>query len=292
MKNYKKMAEDVFFRRDEYLNAKRRMVQNVAASATALICVLVVALSCISIWESDSPGLTMPVNPTVPQLDVPQHSNSTTEPASESLPIQTNEWTLLLAASLDSEGQELREDLLLPLNYLFLVRDIRGFAQQEIEQTYKEASAYIKEQNPFWRANTRVGKNVILSTATSGAFQLMIDDYSIVESIEIMTQSGYGKVCVCLSDDSYPTGTKVVLLPGQIPEEDKQNKLIVDWRYSQGLMDALEADPTVSLSEFCDTVTFSVTYQDGRMESCVVDIVFQDDGTVYASYQGVYQEVR
>lgn len=292
MKNYMEMAEDVFIRRDEYLKKKRRMVHNIAASAAVLACVVAVVLSCISIWMIGTPDLTIPVSPSCPQLGVPHNSSPTTEPTSESLPVQANEWKLLLAASLDSTGKELREDLTLPLNYLFVVRDIRGFAQQEIEQSYKEASAYIKEQTPYWSANTRVGKNVILSTATSGAFQLVIDDYSIVESIEIMTQSGYGKVCVLLSDDSYPTGTKVELLPEQIPEEDKQNKLIVNWKYSQGLMDVLEADPTVSLSEFHDTVTFSVTYQDGRMESSVVDIVFRDDGTVYASFQGVYQEMR
>lgn len=36
-----------------------------------------------------------------------------------------------------------------------------------------------------------------------------------------------------------------------------------------------------------DTITFTVTYVDGTVETHSIDMIFNDDGKVYAIYRGV-----
>lgn len=60
----------------------------------------------------------------------------------------------------------------------------------------------------------------------------------------------------------------------------------ISWMLSSDSDRALEKG-TVSVGDLSDTITFTVTYVDGTVETHSIDMIFNDDGKVYAIYRGV-----
>ena len=303
MKNYEQMAE-VVLRRAEACVLLQKRNRRIAATATAFgsLCLLIaVSITVMSTgMMRDNPSLEQP--PSLMGSQATENWDSTGGDATEHQPTDTategdssQEMGIILLAAytMEEEGTLLTEDLALPLNYSLRIRDLRGLSEDERAQAIMEERKLCDEKMNQSISGTSVkhGKctpreNYVLSFVRNGCFRLRIEDYSLVESIGIQSATNYGKIDVSLSNFSFPKGQVVTLTPEEIPEADQERGLVINWGYSNAVLEALDDDPAIPLKDFSDTVVFTVNYTDGTVRKCEVKIQILDDGQIFASLQG------
>ena len=303
MKNYEQMAE-VVLRRAEACVLLQKRNRRIAATATAFgsLCLLIaVSITVMSTgMMRDNPSLEQP--PSLMGSQATEDWDSTggdatehqpTDAATEGNSSQEIGIILLAAYTMEEEGTLLTEDLALPLNYSLRIRDLRGLSEDERAQAIMEERKLCDEKmnQSISGTSMKLGKctpreNYVLSFVRNGCFRLRIEEYSIVECISIQSTTNYGKLDVSLSNFTFPKGQVVTLTPDEIPEADQERGLVINWGYSNAVLEALDDDPEIPLTDFSDTVVFTVNYTDGTSRKCEVKIQIWDDGQIFARLQG------
>lgn len=302
MKSYKQMAEDVLHRAEVY-TIRRKRNQRIAVTAAAFGCLSVlIAVNIIKIGMGTTGDAPFVEQPPAHMESQPTEASKPTEgdqlqvqpsiPSSgEELPNdvkQNFDVVLLVATSPDDPGTELVENLTLPLNYSLRVRDFRGMSSEERIRAELEEKALhqLKMNDGLVGASMRLGnctnrENYMISFIRTGCFRLLwTKDHTSVKSICIYSTTNYGKIEVSLSNNTYPHGPEVILMPEDIPEQDWENGFRINWKYSNAVLDALDENPTRPFSDFSDVVVFAVEFSDGSVQECKVEILLHDDGEV------------
>ena len=303
MKTYEQMAADVLSRSQIYINRQKRNRRIVAAMSTfGCVALLIVVNVCtyLSAQTGNAPTLGQP--PIVLGSQSAEDSKVTqnmqtpsvegTQPG-ESIPNgntqQNYKVVLLTASSSDDPGTELVENITLPMNYTLRVRDLRGASdlerlQAELEERelHKAMMDEVGDGASMILGNCTNRENYMISFVRTGCFRLWIKDRTLVERISIKSITNYGKIDVSLSNNTFPKGHEVTLLPEDIPEWDWKHGLRINWKYSDAVLEALDENPSRPLSEFSDLLIFAVEFSDGSVEECKVELLILDNGKVMA----------
>ena len=303
MKSYKKMAEDVLHRAEVYTVRKKRS-QRIAVTAVAFGCLSVlIAVNIIKIGMGTTVDTPFAGQPSI-QMD--NHTPQASKPTEGTKPQEQTTITvpgedafgdhgivLLAARTMTALGVPLEDNLELPLNYSLRVRDFRGLTSDERFHAELEEKAlyHIQMNDGLGGASMKLGnctnrENYMISFIRTGCFRLLwTKDHTSVERIRIRSTTKYGKIDVSLSNNTFPKGEEVTLLPEDIPEWDWEHGLRINWKYSNALLEALDKDPSMPLSGFSDLLIFAVEFTDGSVKECKVELSIRDDGEVIVCLQ-------
>lgn len=294
MKNYEQMAEDVLRRAAEY-TVHRKRNQRIAATAAAFACLsLLIAVNIIMVGMEDTPFIENPAQIGSHQTEgsKPQVQNPNTVPGGDTF--GDYGFVLLAARTMTAPGTPLEHDLQLPLNYSLRVRDFRGASDLERLKAELEERELFKAMmdEGLDGASMKLGnctnrENYMISFVRTGCFRLWITDRNSVERISIKSTTKYGQIDVSLSNNTFPKGHEVTLLPEDIPEWDWKHGLRINWKYSDAVLEALDENPSMPLSEFSDLLVFTVEFSDGSVEERKVEVLILDNGEVMALLQSI-----
>lgn len=289
MKNYEEMTQNVFQRRDAYVAKRKQDRRIIGVVLTTVFVCLISALALIRdrALPNDS---TLHIAPSL-ELTSPMVLPEDTAPAGQALPLT------ILACTTDAEMVPLQENVVLPLIYYMDVADIRTLSSEEaIKELAKQQSSRMEERllslqsakhtDILGLSHTRTLRrnNYLISTVRFGSFQFRCWDWSEVASVHIETATGYGEVTSYWELSDHLRGPSVTV--DRFPS-DGTDPLLIDWMYSSQLLDELEHDPTMPLSSFSDTITISITYRDGKQQRHQIDLIINEDGSIWASLQPV-----
>lgn len=295
MKNYDEMTENVFRRRDIYVARQKqtRRVTGIALTVAAVCLVGALTLSrsneapiADTLHAAPAPTQTAPT--TLPSTAPPVETSPTEAP-----PMEHTYQLTFLAHSANAVETPLQEDIILPLIYYMDVEDIRDLTSEEtIEARMHQSSAELEERLMDLSTTdhdhilglshicTLRRDNYIISTLRYGSFQIRCENWDDVASVRIQTTTGYGEVTAFRDATDYQLGFDITVV--KLPSDDTA-PLLIDWMYSNKLLEELEQDPTTPLSHFCDTITVTTTYEDGTIQTHHIPIILHDDGSISAS---------
>ena len=288
MKNYEEMTKNVFHRRDAYL-AKKNQQRIVVGSTLA-------AAACLTGVITLRQGHPTTENSTLFEATLPSQTLVQTQPPTSpipSLPAVTEANLTVLAYTVNGSQTQLEKNIALPLAYYMGVTDIRSLSTEEEIKTLMDRQSAATEEylqklcgsddlRGICHARVLRRENFIISSLRCGSLQLCLDQMNNIQSINVKTSSGYGEVTVHqdVFDDShsYERGFDVTVDTEALTD----NALLIDWMYSAKLLAELETDPTAALTDFSDTITVTVIYQNGTEQSCCIDIIINEDSSIWA----------
>ena len=287
MKNYEEMTENVFHRRDTYV-ARQRQTRRITGIALSVAAVCLVGA--LTLGRSNE----APIADTLHAAPAPTQTAPTTHPSTAS-PIETSPTEhayqlTFLAHSTNAVETPLQEDIILPLIYYMDVTDTRDLTPEATEALMRQQAAELEARLIDLPDDTDIlglshrrtlrRDNYIISTLRYGSFQIRCERWDEVASVRIQTTTGYGEVTAFRDATDYQLGFDITV--AKLPSEDTA-PLLIDWMYSNKLLEELEQDPTTPLSHFCDTITITTTYKDGTIQTHHIPIILHDDGSISAS---------
>lgn len=314
MKTYEEMAQSVIRR----AKARKTMRKRIFAGSVAAVLVLGLGLGMMMKNRPvDAPTLQNP-----PITAEPEEIVVTLDPNAGS-PIQTlpskeetnHRVTFLLAEGNHTTSMEQGREI--PMQSQLRVQDVTGMTDEEIdavakaEQDYAEhlIASYPDAKGPGWMQfspshGTDTNKHLVVTYIHVGAVILKTNDIAQIESIQATTKNSALTIPAFTSEqrealaddpeamfefyDLYPV-TQDYLITGDA---------LKDWYYipyggiqvnlglGNGVVKYLN-EKSVPLSQLSETLTFTVTYVDGTVETHTLDMIFNDNGEIYATYWGV-----
>lgn len=320
MKTYEQTARDALQRIDAIHTKRRCRRQNAWRATVALSCVALTVFCSAQI-----PLLSPKTNTALPQEShLSQTHMSVTLPPETDARIVTSVLRMAYLSKGGWESHSMEKQTEMPMRYRLSVIDSRGLTvaqrdalrEQRVEQLHQELVACYGDFSEAGGSVNSAWDNALFVMLRGGSFQLDVDEQKTVESLSAECRSIYGEAEFSVHSGSL-VGQKVVYrAKGQDGierrvEEDARNgnaclhamgitldgatyhsvrsdgAMYIYWRPSSKMYEALNADPTKALSDFSDQMIVTVRYTDGSCERHVLDIVFHDDGSIGAIYQGV-----
>lgn len=299
MKNYDELTNNLLERRDRYVLEQRKKRRAIGIT-TSLCCICLVALLGLGMWQSEMfaglPPATLDDSIVVGDKDYINPDESTQQP-NESTPTvglhKAESTFVLLCATTDNTSKEkLQENILTPFKTEIRIRNIAGMSDVQLLEIIEEEDAYAKQLNATYPGEVGYGRwrreNVIISTINTGRFVVQFKNQDTVSKIRISaSDKGILNVfpkapgCVCTTN-----GNMTIALDKDGIEEicakTTSGGVELHWQISSKLADLIDENPTNALSEYSDTLTFTVEHSDGRTEVAIVDMTFDDNGQVYA----------
>lgn len=186
-----------------------------------------------------------------------------------------------------------------PYGYKLTFESANGMSEAEKE-------ALVEKRNNEWlqafepdsekfdsRTGTVVEKDGLIFTAiTFNNFKLKFDDFESVESVTVALSSGWGEINYYV--DKFVHSEKLAFFKGQectiktdgtaLKYDEATSRF--KWKCSEKMLAAIAANPDTKLSEFSDTITFTVLHKDGTKEVGVVDVTFDDSGNATFTNHG------
>lgn len=292
MKNYDEMTENVFRRRNIYVARQKqtRRVTGIALTVAAVCLVGALTLSrsneapiADTLHAAPAPTQTAPT--TLPSTASPVETSPTEAP-----PMEHAYQLTFLAHSANAVETPLQEDIILPLTYYIDVTDTRDLTPEATEALMRQQAAELESRLMDLLDDTDIlglshrrtlrRDNYIISTLRYGSFQIWCERWDEVASVRIQTTTGYGEITAFRDATDYQLGFDITI--AELPSDDTA-PLLIDWMYSNKLLEELEQDPTTPLSHFCDTITVTTTYEDGTIQTHHIPIILHDDGSISAS---------
>ena len=272
MRTYDEIAQSVIRRAKSHKAIRNRCILGV----TAAVCVLGICLGFMatrSPVEEGKPSLQAPIvtDPTAPQ-----------------------EARVTLLYNDGSQTTQMQADVMSPCRMEVRVRDVRDLTEEEKRAVCEEEKEYAREviaahpEAKGYQRATYGGDNVVMTTISAGHFILGVEDPTELESIHASVE-GVLQLCYLppYNTEYYGQITREYLL--ERPQllacyYEPYGGFQIGWVFSSELFLSYDEDP-VSLSNFRDTITITVTFRDGTVEEHAIDILFDDDGQVYALYR-------
>ena len=306
MKTYEEMAQSVLGRAKAHKIMRNRWIAGSVAVVLALgLCLGVAVMN----RPGDEPTLQNPVEPNAVV--------TTTVPSIQTQP-STDE-TNYRVTFLTTEGKnttKMEQGMTIPLKSQLRVKDVTGMTEAEIEAVAKAEkdyadnliAAYPDAKGPGWMQfnpshGTDENKHLVITYIYVGCMIIKTDDISQIESIRATTKNSTITIPAFSSEqrealaddleaywnfyDVYPV-TQDYMITGAS---------LKDWYYipyggiqvnlglGGGVARYLNENP-VTLSQISETLTFTVTYVDGTVETHTIDMIFNDSGEIYATYRG------
>lgn len=311
MKTYEEMARSITGRAKAHRARRNRWI----AGSVAAVCALGICLGAVAMRTNDPAPETLSVTQAtvattesnvVPTESTVAPTESTVAPMESTVP--SNEDTarprVTFLTSDGLETQAMEPNVTLPLASRFRVRNIRGMTQTEIEAVCQEEVEYAEN---LWDAHSdKKGydwdqfpmKNVVITSSNAGHFILSIEDWEQLESVHVSVK-GAIRLMFLPSDCTDAELMDLTELPYPVPMgylltgEDLESHYLdmyggyeISWLPSNQLCRELN-DTGKPISEYSDTVTFTVTFTDGTVETYDIDMIFNDSGEVYAMLRGI-----
>ena len=279
MKTYEEMAQSVLLRAKSHRTIRRRRI--IGAAATT--CVLVICMGIILIKT--------PVGSEAPTLQ----TLTVTEPSSA--PAQAH-ITFLYNDGKDATCMD--KDILIPCRNQLRVQDISGLSATEADAVAETEKKYANELITSYSEEVHggwcqyYGENVVMTSIHVGYFVLRIEDPKQVERIHASTKGAVGLTNLpgfgeweYDANANYPTPREYGLTHKEVQQYygSACGGLGIGWIFGGELMKLFEKE-LIPLSTLRDTITITVTYLDGTVETHAIDMIFDDNGEVYAIYQG------
>lgn len=314
MKTCEEMAQAVIRRADEHRIARRKWITGIAA---AVLGVCVLGVGAVSLYGRKQPAtptlsISPTTNPTIaPPTTVGVEAQPTTDPVEEHLPVfDGTTRTVFMSTSTSGTGLvQLQENISLPMRIQMIKRDLRGLPEEEVEALCKADSDYAdsviaqcpKEKGYIWTQNNC--KNVSITTIISGHFLISVEDRDTIETVRITT-TGIGQLTNVPHSQAMDERLEEhrTARPGENyegPWEYEVNETNIHSYYCLhpyngigiGWMpdgrDVSVYDPDKPLSTFNDTITITIRFKDGVVETHVIDLQFSEDGQGSAIYRGM-----
>ena len=246
MKSYEEMTASVL----ERGKIERKNRKRKAAAGWSVAC----ACLCLALVAVLGPGKAEP--------NVPAQQVAT----------QPRVGIMLLSSESDPQPKMLVRDVSEPFHYLIRVLETKGLNDEEVKALMAQERAYAESlwspEGARRRFTCYGGKTAVISIMSAGRLMLSVDDYRFIKDFTVTTtETGY-------------VGEYVHRTAGE------NQGIAFGWILSQSVIDQIEADPTVKLSTFSDTITICVEFQDGTTETVIADVVIQDDGQVFIVHRG------
>lgn len=308
MKTYDQMAQDVLQRIDEENDKRRARRQNAFRASVAVGCAV----------------LTMLVGAYVPFLTQNEHPDSldeTVKPITTSILqvayLSENGWDRRVMEQ-QTETQ-MRYKLSVVDTRGLTAAQREALRQEMVAKQEEELLAFDPE---FYSGNSIGGggvnnawDNALFVTYRAGVFRLDIDEEKTVKSIGAECSSIYGEAEFYIYSKNFvdkKVAYQAKLYDGTEQRIEKETRhgnvylyakgveldgdtydliqsdggFYIRWKPSLKLYELLNNDPNKPLSDFSDEMTITVNYADGTSENHQLDIVFHDDGTINARYNG------
>lgn len=314
MRNYEQMAEDVLGRRDEFVvrQKRNRCIGGTVVVVGAVCVAMVLAIRSVQVGEmkpseqvlQESSAAAQTVSKTEP---VESETTLTTEPTgvtSETVAVEKG--ITLIAYNAEVAKVELKENVVLPLCYYIGVTDTRELKSDEIEVLMRQLSddmeafsnriraddsVEISEVKGIHHRRTLRRENYVISMLRCGSIQVLFDDIDAVETVNVKTGTRYSEVTVYQAlTANYADrlrGFDVTVNVDEFMSSEHEDVVFIDWSYSVYMLEELESNPTVSLSNYSDTIVITVNYRDGIQESLCIDMIYNEDGSVSAVLMGM-----
>jgi hypothetical protein len=310
MKTYEEMAQSVISRAKAHKSKQNRII------AGSVAAVLVLGL-CMGALVKNRPAH----EPTLQTPLITEQKNDIL-PTTEAPSIQTppsSEETNYRVAFLTTAGEgttKMEPGMVIPLKSQLRVKDVTGMTEAEIEAVAKAEKDYADNliagcpdaKGPGWMQfnpshGTDESKHLVITYIYVGCMIIKTDDISQIESIRATTKNSTITIPAFISQqrealaddleaywnfyDVYPV-TQDYMITGES---------LKDWYYipyggiqvnlglGDGVARYLNENP-VPLSQISETLTFTVTYVDGTVETHTIDMIFNDNGEIYATYWG------
>ena len=203
-----------------------------------------------------------------------------------------------------SNGENNKKELVLgtqtPLFYNVMVVDLRGLDDKTMDEKIEAAGDRVSEaidrvdpdKRAWIRHSSQLFENCYVIITQLNAFDIQPDTEKTVESIRLQC-SEYGQLDYCDSregvelTDRFPKG-KDLVIPGATYYEIMENAstLQIMWNPSDEMYTEISENPGISISDYGDTLIFTVNYTDGTSASSIVELTFDNDGNMSAEYLG------
>lgn len=169
-------------------------------------------------------------------------------------------------------------------------------AEHSIYGKMRDYLQYLITESRTHRVSIRAMTNVLVGYGTLNTFILGVPDTDALENIRISLE-GFGVMELMPADMSdlrpweYLSDKEIVLTKEQyeniyLTDNPMQGTgLFTYWSVCTELLNALDKDPDISLSDIRSEVTFTVTYADGETQSFQVEISFNGNGEMRAVYK-------
>lgn len=280
MKTYEEMAQSVLTRAKAHRTNRNRWLLGTVAA----VCALGIGLGAFAM-RPDTPTLQSP-------------------PVTEAPSVQAPRVTFLHTDGI--ETNRLEPGVKVPFKSQLRVRDVRGMTLEQIEAVCQEEHQYAEqlidaypEAAHDWgtlQFGPGEDQNLVLTYIDVGRFVLKLPDPEQVEEVRITTRTGAVIMCTLpRSDDpfmdedpfAYPKPLEYILDHETMLEHYSPSRggIATYCFMSSPLMYYLN-DTLTPLSQISDTLTFTVSFRDGTQETYVIDMLFNDNGDIYALYRG------
>ena len=294
MKNYDELTNNLLERRDRYV-AEQKKKRRVISVVTSLCCVCLVALLglVLGMWQGEMfagpPPATLDDSIIVGEKDYNDPDELT---PTIGLDNAKPTFVLLSATTDDASEEKLQKNILVPFKTEIRIRNIAGISESELLEIIKEENSYAEQLNTTYPKGVSYGRwgrdNVMISTINTGRFVVRFENYETVSKIKISaSETGilnvYPKATgfICTTNGNTTIAIDKIGIE-EICSETTSGGVELYWQISSKLADMIDENPMTDLSEFSDTLTFTVEYSDGRTEVAVVDMIFDNNGQVYA----------
>lgn len=297
MKTYEEMAHSVMHRAKAHKKIRNRWI----VGSVAAVCALGIGLG----------TLTMKPHTTT------QQPTPMTEASIQT--VEAPRVTFLYAAG--DNTTEMKKGVTVPCRSQLRVIDVSGKTNDEIEAIAKKewdnahalVAAYPEAQG-FGTSQYRpdgtpsVGNDHLVATYVhAGHFILNVPDWSLLESIQastknsvlilpgfsgsaVLTRPGFSgsDVLTQLGNPfAYPQTSQYYMNEKEINESCRKfyDGIAVNIGLGSGVVRYLNDHPT-PLSQLSETFTFTFNFKDGTQETYHIDMIFNDNGEIYALYRG------
>lgn len=255
MKTYEEMSRCVMEKAQHFKEKQKIRTRRVITLTTCLCCAALIFVAAIS----------MPITP-----------------VDDAVPYTTR--LIFLKASASEMSQEkMIENVTEPLHAMIRVKDVRELQESERSYMQAEERAAIVEVLDFTGNDNEImqysSDSAVITLGISGRFCVTVNDFSQIEEIFVTTRED-GSATISPQGCSNISSSMIEMV-------QSASSLYIWWSLSDSVIEKLEEDPTMNLSQISDTVVVTVKFKDGKTEETVIDITVNDEGQIFYNYRGV-----
>jgi hypothetical protein len=281
MKTYEEMAQSVIHRAKAHKTVRNRWIAGSVAAVLTL---------CACAWGLGNR----------PQPDAAMQDQTVALPEVTTVAVPADSLRVTFLSSDGSQTAEMKQDVETPCLMEVRVKDVHGLSEEEkaaiveAEKQYADALVAAHSEAKGYNWTQFDSGDVVVTSISAGHFVIGMEDPKQIESIYATVR---GDVCLGYmpfadekafwENPDAPVPTEYALSHEQILKQyyAPYGGIGISWMLSSASDTALEKG-TASIGDLSDTITFTVTCVDGTVETHSVDMIFNDDGKVYAIYRG------
>lgn len=287
MKDYHEMTQSVL-RQAKARAAQRTHQRRMATGLIAATLCLAILITVIGVGMNRQPAdTTRPTISVENPTTTPTTQPATTEPVAPPAEIKV----YFLSGNTDQLSQQyMLEGVSIPVGGQIRVRRLDGLSEEERRQAIREEKdiydAYQAEHySEFLGGGGSIHQDrfAIISCMINGSISLEFADQDHVASVDLENIWGNGLAggSMCYTKTTtYGEGENQITFPAG------SMRYIVFWSLPTAIEQKLAVNPKMPFSEISDTITITVNYSNGALQTLIIDVTVDDDGQIYITQRG------